>query len=94
MYKLESHDGAAVFSSDGKRLRVGFVADGIVRVTFTEGREFLDKPSRIVSEAIGFVPFELRDEYETFCPPVLYTSPSHIQYQKHCEYLHSLYRIE
>jgi len=66
MYKLESHDGAAVFSSDGTRLRVGFVADGTVRVTCTEGREFLDKPSRIVSEARSFVPFELRDEGTRF----------------------------
>jgi len=66
MYKLESYDGAAVFSSDAKRLRVGFVADGIVRVTCTEGRDFLDKPSRIVSEARSFVPFELRDDATRF----------------------------
>src|SRR6185312_6476493 len=66
MYTLESRDGAAVFASGEKRLRVGFLADAIVRVTFTEAREFRDKPTRIVSEAINFVPFELCDEGASF----------------------------
>jgi alpha-D-xyloside xylohydrolase len=48
MYKLESNQGAAIFTSGNKRLRVAFITPSIARITFTEDKSFLTRPSRIV----------------------------------------------
>jgi len=66
MYTLKSNDGAAVFEAGERRLRLAFPSAGIVRVTCTEGKEFSDKPSRIVVGGQGLTVFELRDEEDEF----------------------------
>jgi alpha-D-xyloside xylohydrolase len=50
MFELVSNDGAVVLANgEGQRLRIGFFSPCVARITFTQGREFLDKPSRIVT---------------------------------------------
>lgn len=48
MFSVELEQGCAVLRQEEKRLRIGFISPLIVRVTYTEGREFIDQPSRIV----------------------------------------------
>jgi alpha-D-xyloside xylohydrolase len=66
MFTLKSNDGAAVFESGDRHLRVAFPAAEIARVTYTEGKEFSDNPSRIVSYKSLLVAFDVREEGETF----------------------------
>ena len=50
MFQLQNNGGVATFvSADGQRLRVAFVSSSIVRISFTQGRDFSDLPSRIVT---------------------------------------------
>jgi alpha-D-xyloside xylohydrolase len=65
MFILESNDGVAIFESNGRRLRLGFLSAEIVRVTYTEGRPFQDRPSRIVTATLPPVAFQLRENSQS-----------------------------
>ena len=62
MYTVESQVDGVVFREDDRRLRIRFMTDSIVRITYTQGREFLDRPSRIVVASADEVAFALRTE--------------------------------
>lgn len=47
-YSAEWQDSGGLFLKADKRLRIRFVSPSIVRVTYTEGRDFIDRRSRIV----------------------------------------------
>lgn len=47
-YSAELQNGDAVFRQGEKLLRIRFMSSSIVRVSYTEGREFHDRSSRIV----------------------------------------------
>lgn len=65
MFSLESKD-SAVLEENGRRLRVAFVTPSIVRVTYTEGRPFQDRPSRIVTAKLSYQEFQTRETREDF----------------------------
>lgn len=48
MFFIESHDASFVLSAGSRRLRIAFVTDAIVRLTYTDRRPFQDRPSLIV----------------------------------------------
>jgi alpha-D-xyloside xylohydrolase len=64
MYQIETRSGPIVLrNEDEHRLRISFITGAIVRITTTRGRDFLDKPSRIViSQDLGDIPFDLHDD--------------------------------
>lgn len=66
MFQLESHDNGTVFVSAEKRLRIGFVTESIACVTYTEGRDFRDLPSRIVTCQKPYLPCVLTEDGESF----------------------------
>lgn len=67
MFHLESSDGAAVFVNEaGARLRILFVSEAIARITYTEGRPFADKPSRIVTSTERFSGFAVTESESSF----------------------------
>jgi len=65
VFNVESRKGAVVLVSDtGARLRIQFVTEAIARVSYTEGRPFEDRPSRIVTAHGQFREFEMHEEKE------------------------------
>lgn len=67
MYVLESSDGAVVFRSEERKLRLQFFAENIVRVTFTAtAREFLSRASRIVVAQPPAVSIAVSEEESSF----------------------------
>ncbi|HXS13189.1 MAG TPA: glycoside hydrolase family 31 protein [Acidobacteriaceae bacterium] len=79
MFTIESGSNGVVFREGGRLLRVQFVTESIVRITYTEGREFLDRPSRIVVSSPADVAFDLRDEQHSY---VLSTAALNIRVNK------------
>ncbi len=62
MFSMESNDGAVVLVSEtGSRLRILFVTEAIARISYTEGRLFRDKPSRMVTAQDRFQHFRLTE---------------------------------
>ncbi|HTV10079.1 MAG TPA: glycoside hydrolase family 31 protein [Candidatus Aquilonibacter sp.] len=62
---LQTENCSAPFTfrnDDGQRLRIQFFSDSIARITTTQGRDFLDKPSRIVIAQPQEVFFKLRED--------------------------------
>lgn len=49
MFVVESNDGCMILASEHRRLRIAFVTEAIVRVTYTEGKPFGTKASLIVT---------------------------------------------
>lgn len=68
MYEIESRSRSIVLCShDDQRLRISFITDSIARITTTQSRNFLDKPSRIViTQEPGDVPFNLREDSDNY----------------------------
>lgn len=64
MFEIEKHAESIVFQSGGRHLRIIFSAAEIVRITYTEGRDFVDRPSRIVVPVGECPPFDLREDPE------------------------------
>ena len=62
MFKAERVSDGVVFREDDRTLRIRFMTESIVRVTYTQGREFLDRISRIVVGEPTQVTFDLREE--------------------------------
>jgi alpha-D-xyloside xylohydrolase len=66
MFILESNDGSATFTSDTRRLRIAFITESIARITYTDGRSFLTRQSRIVTSHESFTKYVLREDTESF----------------------------
>ena len=62
MFTVERRADGVVFREDDRKLRIRFMTDSIVRVTYTQGSEFLDRASRIVVAPPAEVAFDLREE--------------------------------
>jgi alpha-D-xyloside xylohydrolase len=72
VFQLESKDRGALFvSPQGQRLRVIFVSPSIARISYTEGRDFSEGPSRIVIAQDAFQNVALREDDECY----LFTTP-------------------
>src|SRR6202012_2463817 len=55
-----------LFREGDWRLRVRFMTDSIARITYTQGREFLNRPSRIVVSSAADGAFEFREEAQRY----------------------------
>ena len=66
MYTVEFRSDGVIFREGERRLRIRFVTESIVRITYTQGREFLDQPSRIIVATPTSVAFDLRDEQQCY----------------------------
>jgi alpha-D-xyloside xylohydrolase len=66
VFELESKDAAVIFRCGERYLRVGFMTDRIVRVTYSEGRPFLDRPSRIVVAPREGIGCEVHEDVDTY----------------------------
>jgi len=66
MFTVERRRDGLVFRKDDQLLRIRFMTDSIVRITCTEGRTFLDRPSRIVVVPPADVAFDLHDQAEAY----------------------------
>lgn len=64
MFTLANSDGAVVLTDGSTRLRLEFVTAAIARVTFTDGRDFLDRPSLIVTATSRFRNFAVQETGE------------------------------
>src|ERR1700742_1416502 len=62
MYRVESRSDGLVFREGDRLLRVRFMTDSIARITYTQGREFLHRSSRIVVARPAEAAFDLREE--------------------------------
>ncbi len=62
MFQLERHGPSAVFRSDRNLLRISFPAEGTARITYTQGKPFIDRPSRVVLAQQQVAAFEIREE--------------------------------
>ena len=66
MFILESNVGSAIFISDARRLRIAFITESIARITYTDGRPFLIRQSRIVTSRKNYTKYVLREDAEAF----------------------------
>src|ERR1700751_3511024 len=66
MFTLERRSDGVIFRKDDRLLRVCFMTDSIARITYTQGREFLDRRSRIVVAPPMDVAFDLRKEQQSY----------------------------
>lgn len=67
MLELETRSDSIILRrADDHRLRITFITDSIARITTTQGRDFVDKPSRIVTAQPGKVSFDLRENSEEY----------------------------
>lgn len=66
MLRLESNDDGAVFAWASARLRIAFVSESIVSVTYTDCRAFLGQPSRIVICDERYTGYALAETGSTF----------------------------
>lgn len=66
MFTLDNQSGPFTFIWDEQRLRVTFFTPSIVRVTYTLGRQFKDRPSRIVTAVPQTVEVSCEEQADTF----------------------------
>lgn len=66
MFTAEIRSDGVLFMEGDRRLRLRFMTDSIVRITCTQGREFLNRPSRIVISSPAEVAFDLHDETQRY----------------------------
>jgi alpha-D-xyloside xylohydrolase len=69
-----------VLESGGRRLRLRFVTPSIVRVTYSEGRPFLDRISRIVISDKGTIAAEMSPKGDTY---LIFTTELRIRVDVH-----------
>lgn len=79
MFGIKSQSGPVIFAAGGKRIRITFYTPSIVRVTYTEGRAFQDRPSRIVCAVPQPVQVSVEEKSESF---VLSTSVLSVKIDK------------
>lgn len=66
MFTLKHKSGAVIFADGERFLRIAFMHPGCVRVTCTEGREFADKPGRIVVAERTCIQPQIFEDEDTF----------------------------
>lgn len=66
MFTLASSTGAVVLADGPRHLRLAFVTEAIARVTYTEGRDFLELASLIVTSTSRCATFTVRETGDTF----------------------------
>ncbi len=66
MFTVERRSDGVIFREGDRMLRIRFMTDSIARITYTQGREFLDRSSRIVVARPAEVAFELRREQQAY----------------------------
>ncbi|MEY4917374.1 MAG: hypothetical protein RL616_1287, partial [Verrucomicrobiota bacterium] len=66
MFTLVSNRGAVVLVAGETRLRVSFITESIARVTVTQGKEFLAKPSLIVTATSKFSGHRINEAADVF----------------------------
>ena len=66
MFRLESNDGCAVFTSGERRLRVSFITESVARITYTEGKPFQVRPSLIVTTQKTYTQYLLQEQDGAF----------------------------
>ncbi|HTB85239.1 MAG TPA: glycoside hydrolase family 31 protein [Candidatus Sulfotelmatobacter sp.] len=66
MFALKSHQDAVVFMDGEKQLRIAFVTESVARITLTEGKNFQDKPSLIVTVSSKFTGFKIEERLESY----------------------------
>lgn len=66
MFTLESNLGSIVLVCGEKRLRIAFVTPAIVRITFTQGKQFLDRQSLMATSQERFSGYALLEEAAVF----------------------------
>lgn len=62
MFQIKKQAESMVFQSGDRYLRILFVSSAIARITYTEGRDFVDRPSRIVVPISEPVALDLQEE--------------------------------
>jgi alpha-D-xyloside xylohydrolase len=66
MFTIESHDSSLVLSAGSLRLRIAFVTETIVRLTFTDGQSFQTRASLIVEPQRSEAAFELQETADAY----------------------------
>jgi alpha-D-xyloside xylohydrolase len=66
MFVLESNDGSVILTSGVRCLRIAFITESIARITYTEGRPFQTRPSRIVTSCKNYTKYAVREDAEVF----------------------------
>ena len=66
MFVLESNNGSVILTSEARRLRIAFITESIARITYTEGRPFQTRPSRIVTSRKNYTSYILREDADAF----------------------------
>jgi alpha-D-xyloside xylohydrolase len=65
MFTAERESDGVVFRQSDRLLRIRFITEAILRITCTQGREFIDRPSRIVVRQSGGAPFHLHEDQQS-----------------------------
>lgn len=66
MVTIEQRADGAIFRNGNQLLRIRFLTDSIARVTYTQGREFIDRSSRIVVGQPGGAACEIREDQQNY----------------------------
>jgi alpha-D-xyloside xylohydrolase len=65
-WSIESREGAVIIASGETRLRVAFYGPSIARITLTQGKPFLGRPSLIVTSTERFTDYEVTESPAAF----------------------------
>jgi len=79
MYHFTKTSTACIFTYGNKRLRIAFVNESIVRVSYIEGSELIDTTSHLVTKEATFADFEIT---ETDVSVLMATSALHLLVSK------------
>ncbi|HEX5283610.1 MAG TPA: glycoside hydrolase family 31 protein [Bryocella sp.] len=66
MVRAERRPNDVIFREGDQSLRIRFITEAIARITYTQGREFLDRPSRILEAQDAGVEFGLREDSDGY----------------------------
>src|SRR5215469_13452705 len=66
MFTVERRCDGVVFREQDRVLRIRFMTDAIARVTYTQGKEFVNRPSRIVVAQPEDVAFDVQNALEGY----------------------------
>lgn len=66
MFTIENHDSSLVLSAGSRRLRIAFVTETIVRLTFTAGKPFQTRASLNVEPLRSLAAFELQETEDDY----------------------------
>jgi len=66
MFNLQVNNGEVILAKNGKKLRIRFITENIVRITFTEGKPFKTTPSPVVVANAVFAGYRLQETNTEF----------------------------